>query len=84
MQREDLIAFAQRDWSALAELKADHWLERAERLGSQEIFRVADELRRFVAAARPDWPSEGERAADLASHIAVAESLRRVAESRSR
>ena len=84
MRSEDLVAFAQRDWSAVAELKADHWVERAQRLGSQETFRIADELRRFVAAARPDWPSDEERAADLASHVAVAESLRRVAAGRPR
>ena len=78
MRRQDLIDFAHRDWPAIAELKAAHWLERKRRFGRDEAFRVADNLRRHVAAARPDWPDEAERVADVASHVAVGESLRRV------
>jgi hypothetical protein len=78
MRDQDLISFARRDWSAMAKLKSAFWLERKRRLGGAEAFRVADDLRRCVACARPDWPDETERAADLASHVKVAESLRRV------
>ena len=78
MRRQDLIDFAQRDWSAIAEMKAAHWLERKQRFGLDETFRSAGDLRRHVATVRPDWPDEAERRADLASHVAVGESLRRV------
>jgi transcriptional regulator with XRE-family HTH domain len=78
MRGQDLIDFAQRDWSAVAELKAEHWLERKRRLGTAESFRIADDLRRHVASVRPDWPDEAERSADIASHVALGESLRRV------
>jgi hypothetical protein len=78
MRRQDLIAFAARDWPAIAESKARHWLERKRRLGTAEAFRVAAELRRFVMVTRPEWPGSDERAADLERHAAVAESLRRV------
>ena len=78
MRNEDLVSFAQRDWAALAEMKSARWLERKRLLGAAEAFRVADDLRRYVAIARPDWPNEAERAADLASHVAVTKNLRRV------
>jgi len=78
IRQQDLIDFAQRDWSAIADAKADHWRERKRRFGAAEAFRLADDLREHVARARPDWPDEAERSADLASHVAVGESLRRV------
>lgn len=84
MGRQQLIDFAHRDWSAIAELKAAHWLERKRRFGREEAFRVAHDLRRHVAVARPDWQDEAERMADLASHVAVGESLRRVPDIRLR
>ena len=84
MRQADLIDFAQRDWSAIAEIKADHWLERKQRFGREEAFRVADDLRQYVASVRPDWPDEAERTADLASHVAVGENLRRVRDIRPR
>lgn len=84
IRQQDLIDFAQRDWSAIADVKADHWLERKRRFGGAESFRVADDLREYVAMVRPDWPDEAERSADIASHVAVGESLRRVRDIRSR
>lgn len=58
-------------------MKADHWRRRKERLGPGEGLRIAAELRAHVLAARPDWPSEAERAEDLATHVRVAADLRR-------
>ena len=84
MRRQDLISYAQRDWSAIAESKAARWLERKRRFGREEAFRAADDLRQYVAIVRPGWPDEAERAADLASHAAVGESLRRVRDIRPR
>ena len=34
-------------------------------------FQAADEMRRYVALVRPDWPDADARAADLASHVAL-------------
>jgi len=53
MRREDLVAFAQRDWPAIEESKADYWLDCKRRLGRGEAFLVAEDLRRFAAAVRP-------------------------------
>ena len=79
MRAEDLVEFATRDRSEVAAEKARYWIERKQRLGPAEGLRVAEELRRHVRQIRPDWPSEAERAEDLATHLRVAEALRRVA-----
>ena len=83
LRRQDLIDFAQRDWSAIAESKAAYWPERGRRVGQDAAFRAADDMRRYVALVRPDWPDADARAADLASHVA-GESLRRVRDVRTR
>jgi transcriptional regulator with XRE-family HTH domain len=84
IRRQDLVDFAQRDWSAIAEVKSDRWLERKRRLGGAEAFRIADDLRRHVALTRPDWPDSAERSEDIASHVSVGDRLRRVRDIRPR
>src|SRR5688500_12215901 len=51
--RPDLVNFALRDRAAVAELKAAHWLERKQRFGHEEAYRVADDLRRYAATVSP-------------------------------
>jgi hypothetical protein len=72
-----LRAFATREFGRVTALKQQYWLDRKRRLGPAEGVRVADALRRQVAAQRPGWPSPEERQADLASHARVGELLRR-------
>lgn len=70
--------FVERDWGA-AERDEDRWWREHEREhGSDAGFLVGAGLRRHVLAARPDWPSEQERAEDLATHLRVIDVLRRV------
>jgi len=76
VRKEDLIAYARRDWAAVEERKRAHWA--AAKLTPDEALRIGDELRRHAAALRPDWPSAAERQDDCATHIRVAESLRSV------
>lgn len=78
MDRQDLLAFSRRNWAQLAELKAEHWRERRERLGPAEGVRMAELLRQHVRRTRPDWPDARQRAEDLAHHIRLGEMLRRV------
>jgi hypothetical protein len=82
MKAADLVEFAHRDRSEAAALKARYWAERKRRLGPAEGLRVSAELLRQVRLTRPDWPDEAERAQDLATHVRVAEALRRVPRSR--
>lgn len=72
-----LREFAQRDWAASARSKELYWRDWKRQHGPAAGIRVADELRRQVLAARPDWPSESERQEDLATHLRMIEVIRR-------
>lgn len=76
MKREDLIAYARRDWSVLAELKREFRRARADR-GAEASFAAVDALRAQVHAMRPDYPSEADRQADLDAHVLLADRLKR-------
>ena len=78
MDRDDILAFARRDWAMVAESKTRYWLDRKRALSAAELLAVGDELRRHALAVRPDWPTDAERAADLATHERVTEALRAV------
>lgn len=84
MKKEDLVAFAERDWSAGEASAAAARRERKERLGLDDAFRLADALRRHVQSLHPDWPTPEDRAADLEMHVRVGEMLRSVRVPRTR
>ena len=84
MREEDLIAYANRDWAAIEESKRRRWAEQKSRMTAAEALRVGDALRRHAAIVRPEWPTAADRREDLAVHIRVSESLRRVDLSRRR
>jgi len=78
MRKEDVIAFARRDWQAIAALKRERWAEQKKRMSAAEALSVGDALRHHAYALRDGWPTEEDRQNDLAVHIRVSESLRRV------
>jgi hypothetical protein len=84
MRREDLIAFARRDWASVAAMKERYWAEQKGRMSAADVLRLSDELRAAMTSRREDWPSQDERRLDLATHVRVSESLQRVSSSRSR
>jgi len=75
---EALRAFVDRDWASAALAKDRYFRDYKREHGPAGGIRMADELRRQVLAARPDWPSAEERAEDWATHLRVSEVLRRV------
>jgi hypothetical protein len=77
--RDDILAFANRDWAQVAEAKSEFWRDQKRGLSAAEVLALGDQLRRHVQAVRPDWPSAADRAEDLAVHSRVAEALRAVA-----
>jgi hypothetical protein len=81
VRNEDLIAFARRDWKAIAESKRRRWAEWRSRMTPADALRVGDEIRQHISSLNLDWPSKSDRLDDLAVHVRVAESLRRVAKS---
>lgn len=80
VNRADLLAFAHRDWDAVAEAKTDYWLRRKRGLSAAEVLAVGDELRQYALAVRPDWPNATDRDADLAVHVRVSEALRAISQ----
>lgn len=75
VERDTILAFARRDWARVADAKDAFWLERKRSRPAEEILAVGDQLRLHARTMRPDWPTEAERAADLAVHRRVAEAL---------
>jgi hypothetical protein len=57
-----------RPWSLVAEAKTRRWLARKSAGGAAEGIRIGCLLRAHVRAVRPNWPSEADRAEDLAHH----------------
>ena len=78
MRKEDLIAFARRDWQAIAESKRRRWAEQSAHMSPADALQVGDELRHHMTTLHPDWPTEEDRQNDLAMHLRVSEMLRRV------
>jgi hypothetical protein len=79
VDRDDILAFARRDWPQVADAKTGFWREQKRVLTADEMLSLGDQLRRHAQAVRPDWPTASERAEDLAVHHRVAEALRAVA-----
>lgn len=78
MDSDPLASAFDRPWGELEGLKERYWLERKQRYGPEDSLRLASELRDYVLATRPDWPSALEREEDLQVHVRVGELLRRV------
>jgi hypothetical protein len=74
--------FVRRDWALARRSKDLYWRDRIVRLGPAEAFRIADELRREVLVLNPAWPDADQRRSDVASHVRVAELLRRAGPTR--
>jgi hypothetical protein len=84
VRSEDIIAYAQRDWNAIAELKRRRWTEQKSHMTAAEALHIGDELRHHAASLLESWPTEDDRRKDLAVHVRVSESLRLVEPSRRR
>jgi hypothetical protein len=84
MKRQDIVAFARRDWAALADAKSGYWAERKRSMAADQALAVGESLRRQVREIKPGWPDADERAADLAVHLRVSGALRAVSSRRTR
>ena len=81
MSTGDFARSLKRTAAAAARSKALYWRDYKRKHGEAAGIRIADELRRQVAAMRADWPSRRERAEDYAAHLRVLDALERVASS---
>jgi hypothetical protein len=79
VERDQLRAFAQRDWRAVEAGKRQHWAREFAARGPSATLEASAALWRHMRAIRPDWPTDDERKADLAHHVAFKRALDRAA-----
>ena len=77
MRREDLVAFARRDWALIDSEKTRFWVHQQRVSTPGQSLALGDELRRYAMTLQPHWPSDADRAEDMAGHERVAKALRR-------
>jgi hypothetical protein len=84
VNREDIRAYAERDWAALAREKLRHSVEQKAGMSAARALAVSEALRRHATCVKPGWPDESERAADLAVHLRISKAFRAVSRQRLR
>jgi hypothetical protein len=67
VRREDIAAFARRDWTAIAESKRRRWAAQKAAMTAGDALDVGDDLRNYVMSLNDHWPSEEDRRNDLVS-----------------
>jgi hypothetical protein len=71
--------FLDRPWALLRTAKRRHWAEEVAARGPEAPLRAARALWLHMRRVRPDWPSDAERAEDLAHHLDLKGCLDRAA-----
>jgi hypothetical protein len=76
---DDVRAYAGRPWHLLAELDLDHWGRELAERGPGSVLEASQALWTHMRLVRPDWPTDMERRADLAHHLALKHAIDRAA-----
>ena len=71
--------FVDRPWGLLRAAKRRYWAEEVAARGADAPLRASRALWLHMRRLRPDWPSDAERAADLAHHLELKGCLDRAA-----
>jgi hypothetical protein len=71
MDPADLRAFAHRARLEVEQQKREHWGKRFREGDGNTTLHAARALYDYVRRVRPDYPTERDRAEDLAHHIAL-------------
>lgn len=79
MTRDDLRAFATRDWAAVSEADASHWAAEFKERGPAATVAASWALREHALRIRPEWPTAGDSDRDLADHLRLKRLLDRAA-----
>ncbi len=79
MNREDLLAFAHRDWAALGRSKREFWVERFRREGSAPARHASRLLLEHARRLDASVLTEAQHADDLAHHVVLRGRLDRAA-----
>ncbi|WP_437812025.1 hypothetical protein [Sorangium sp. So ce1078] len=79
MDPAHLRAFAERSRAEVEQRKLDHWSRTYREQGFQATLQAGHALYDHARRVRPDFPTERERAEDLAHHIELKRLLERAA-----
>ena len=79
MDTAALVRFARRDWSASTDAKLKYWVEQYRRHGGGPARAASTALLQHMRRVQPSYPSESDRADDLADHLRLRERLDRAA-----
>lgn len=79
MDLHDVKAYAERDWAAVRAAKEAHWAREFAAHGAAVTLAVSDALWEHMRHVRPEWPTDEDRAEDLAHHVALKAMIDRAA-----
>ena len=79
MNADDLRRFARRDWTTAATRKRDYWTDQYRQHGAASARAASMALLLHMRSVQPDYPSLGNRDADLADHRSLRQRLDRAA-----
>jgi hypothetical protein len=71
--------FVERPWALIRAAKRRRWAEAVQADGPEPSLRASRALWLHMRRVRPDWPSDAERAEDLAHHLELKRCLERAA-----
>lgn len=71
MKAEDVRRYLERDRSAVESQKRQYWAQLCRAEGGAATLAAAHALHAHLRFVRPDYPTERDRAEDLAHHVAL-------------
>ena len=71
--------FARRNRAEVQASKQRYWVQQYRALGPVRTIRASQALWQFVRRLRPDWPTQRDRAGDLAHHVELKRKIDRAA-----
>ena len=80
MDPENIRQFARRNRAEVEASKQRYWVEQYRARGHARTVRASQALWQFVRGLRPDWPTERDRAEDLAHHVELKRKIDRAAD----
>lgn len=78
MNDQDIIEYANRNWSVKADADRAYWAAEYRRNGAVNILKASQALWLHMKSINPEWPTQRERDIDLDHHIALKQLLDRV------
>lgn len=79
MEVPSIRRFVDRPWERLRAAKRRYWADEVSARGPEAPLLAARALWLHMRSVRPEWPSDAERAEDLAHHLEVKSCLDRAA-----